>query len=983
MFRLSSALVLFIAAAQLWAATPSSGTLTDSATKLTYTAGPFTVPNLTDSVNGTPTCSSTVPAEQCDTYTLTVKVASADATTKQINVSISFPNSTGEFDVFVFDSKGNLLASDTAGGEPSAVIIPAVSGTYSVVVDPWNPLGQSFAGTIALEAIVKPPPPPPGIPPRYQTYPAPPSAGGADASGEPSIGIDWKPNVATLKHGTVNEGGVAFFTSNLTEFRVSFDDCSSPAGSLWEDITSPVETVNTLDPIGSCDHFGKSPGPGRVFQSQLAGATSLLAYSDNDGTSWTQSQGSGQPAGIDHQTVGAGPYNPTSTPPPPPHPLYANAVYYCSQDSATAFCSRSDDGGLSFGAGVPIYNLTECGGIHGHVKVAPDGSVYVPNKQCGANQAVVVSTDNGLTWTVRPIPDSTAAIGLTDPSLGIASDGTIYFGYQDGSGHPKIAVSHDRGVNWGPSFDAGAQFSIQNATFAEVTAGDPERAAFMFLGTPTGGNYQDPTNFKGIWHAYIATTYDGGAHYVTVDATPTDPVQVGSICNLGTTGCESNSAGGADRNMLDFMDLTIDAQGRVVGAFADGCVVGSCDATSSPSASRSALGTIVRQSGGKRLLAAFDPKEPAVPAAPLLGSALQSKTGVLLSWQAPDNGGSPITSYKIFRGTASGGETLLATVTSTKTNYADQTVNPSTKYFYRVSAQNKIGSGTECGEVETSPAPAPQTSCIAPGVTVVTDPTGDQEGAPANTQLDIQSITIGEPFTSPTTPNALSFRMKVENLNSPLQPNASWNIFFTTPDGTEHFVNMNTEGTSTTPVFQYGHVTTLSTGTRNLVTDGAADPGSTYTADGTILIIIDNSKVGNPEPGNQLVNINGQTQLLVGGDGTGLLETIDSTSAGRYIVVGNQSCGPQAVLTATPVSGKAPVGVNFSATQSNDPEGYTITSYTFHFGDGKVVTQSSPNVQHVYSTPGTYTATLTVTDSKGLTSPVIASVKITVSPVSP
>jgi len=154
--------------------------------------------------------------------------------------------------------------------------------------------------------------------------------------------------VASLKSGTVNQGGVAFFTANLNEYRVDFNDCSSPATTNWTDVTSPVETVNTLDPIGACDHFGAAH-PGRVFQSQLAGATSLMAYSDNDGASWTQSQGSGQPAGVDHQTVGEGPYNTSATPPPPPHPLYANAVYYCSQDIATAFCARSDDGGLTFG----------------------------------------------------------------------------------------------------------------------------------------------------------------------------------------------------------------------------------------------------------------------------------------------------------------------------------------------------------------------------------------------------------------------------------------------------------------------------------------------------------------------------------------------------------------------------------------------------------------------------------------------------------
>ncbi|MBV9611998.1 MAG: hypothetical protein JO091_05975 [Acidobacteriaceae bacterium] len=879
-FRIGCIAAAVLLAAVAKGATPASGTITDSQPTLSYTAGPFLVPNVTDNVSGTPTCDSTIPAEECDTFTLNVSVASSDATTKRISVSISFPISAGEFDVFVFDSKGNLVGSDTAGGEPSVASIPAVSGTYTVVVDPWNPLGQSFTGTIALETLPAQPPPAKGIAPRYQVYPAPTSAGAAASSGEPSIGIDWNPNVASLKYGTVNQGGVAFFTANLAEYRVSFDDCSSPATTVWQDVSSPVETVTTLDPIGACDHFGGSH-PGRVFQSQLAGATSVMAFSDDDGNTWLQSQGSGQPAGVDHQTVGAGPYNVNATPPPPPHPAYNNAVYYCSQDVATAFCARSDDGGLTFGPGVPIYNLTQCGGIHGHVKVAPDGTVYIPNRGCGPNQAVAVSADNGLTWAVRPIPDSTPAIG-NDPSVGVASDGTIYFGYQDGSGAPKIAVSHDQGKNWSASVEAGAQLGIVNSVFPEVVAGDPDRAAFFFIGSPTAGNLQDTANYKGIWHAYIATTYDGGANYFLVDTTPTDPVQVGSICIAGTT-C------GADRNLLDFNDLTIDSQGRVVGAFADGCVVGSCDATSPNTASRSALGTIVRQSGGKRMFAAYDPVEPAAPAAPQIGTALQSSTGTLVSWQAPDNGGSALKGYQIYRGATSGGEKLLASVGANKTSYLDKSAKAGT-YYYRVTAVNKYGASKQCGEVQTTPAPVPQSSCTGTGMTVVTDPSGDQTGAPANSQLDIQSISIAEPYVSASTPNRLTFTMKVANLSTPVQPNSSWTIFFTAPNGTQYFVDMNTDGTSGTPVFEYGHTSTLATGTTQQNTDGAADAASTYSADGTITIVIDDSLVGGVKAGDTLVNINGRTQLLVGAAGTGLLETADSTSAGRYILVGNAAC---------------------------------------------------------------------------------------------
>src|SRR5262249_51202203 len=72
----------------------------------------------------------------------------------------------------------------------------------------------------------------------------------------------------------------------------------------------------------------------------------------------------------------------------------------------------------------------------------------------------------------------------------------------------------------------------------------------------------------GVWHLYIATTTNRGATWTTVDATPTDPMQIGSIC-LGGTTC------GTTRNLLDFIDATVDAQGRVLIGYADGCT-GSC-----------------------------------------------------------------------------------------------------------------------------------------------------------------------------------------------------------------------------------------------------------------------------------------------------------------------------------------------------------------------------------------------------------------------
>ena len=128
-------------------------------------------------------------------------------------------------------------------------------------------------------------------------------------------------------------------------------------------------------------------------------------------------------------------------------------------------------------------------------------------------------------------------------------------------------------------------------------AGDDNRAAFAFLGTTTAGDDQAP-DFKGVWHLYVAYTYDGGLNWTTVDATPTDPVQRGCIwLQGGSSNC---------RNLLDFNDITMDKQGRVLVAYADGCTDACVNATNYDyaNAERPDLGVIARQESGLGLYAA-------------------------------------------------------------------------------------------------------------------------------------------------------------------------------------------------------------------------------------------------------------------------------------------------------------------------------------------------------------------------------------------
>jgi PKD repeat protein len=77
---------------------------------------------------------------------------------------------------------------------------------------------------------------------------------------------------------------------------------------------------------------------------------------------------------------------------------------------------------------------------------------------------------------------------------------------------------------------------------------------------------------------------------------------------------------------------------------------------------------------------------------------------------------------------------------------------------------------------------------------------------------------------------------------------------------------------------------------------------------------------------------------------------------------GSLNTPPSASFTATPASGTAPLTVSFDAGASVDADG-TIASYAWTFGDGAIASGIRPS--HQYTTPGTYTATLTVTDTLG------------------
>ncbi|WP_148615767.1 PKD domain-containing protein [Nocardioides rubriscoriae] len=609
---LALGLVGLVASAQ--GASPTAGDLTDTHRSVSWTGGPLAGADPGALLGTGPLVC--LPAS-CDEFALKVATPAGYGTTHNLTISLTSTSPSGQddFDLYLVDQGGNVVASSAEAGDESLTIPVPAPGTYSADVVAYTAAGGTYTASATISDAAGPTPGPgPGpVPtdpaaPGYATYAAPSALPGANDAGEPSIG----------NHNTPASQDPALpdpvmYQAGLHTYKVLFDDTVTPATATWSDVTASATVgclggnTTGLDPILFTD-----PLTGRTFESQLTGQDSLTCYTDDDGATWNPSQGGGLVSGVDHQTIGGGPYSPDDLVGGLPVNDYPHAVYYCSQDIATALCAVSHDGGTTFPVVNQTYTLADCGGLHGHIRIAPDGTAYLPNKSCtdadgNRTAAVVVSTDGGLSWTVKPVTGSTA--GDSDPSVGIGRDGTAYVGYVGADGKPGAAVSPDRGDTWIHHHVAGASVpctgaadvapcSVQSAVFPTVIAGDDDRAAFAYLGTTTPGDYQATGVFTGVWHLYVDTTYDGGATWVTTDATPTDPVQRGSICTGGTT-C------GDDRNLLDFIDITHDDHGRVEVGFADGCIA-AC-ATDPTSMTHDSYSTIARQTTGRTLFAKYDP----------------------------------------------------------------------------------------------------------------------------------------------------------------------------------------------------------------------------------------------------------------------------------------------------------------------------------------------------------------------------------------
>ena len=407
-------------------------------------------------------------------------------------------------------------------------------------------------------------------------------------AGEPTLGVTNEDNV--------------FYTAIQSNARVEILRGQND-GKKW-DVVSPKFPNGRNAQLLSFDPYiwvDDAEGVDRIFTIDLTVACAYLSYSDDEGESWiTNPLACGRPVN-DHQTLFSGP--PTIS----PTTVFPHIVYYCWNDVGSSSCSKSLDGGVSFvPTGSPAFGGVDpnaqdpsvdpvvpprvgsnCGGLHGHGHVGPDGTVYLPKGHCG-QPWLAMSQDEGATWDRVQV----AKNGIAFHEANVATDakGNIYYVYHSKDRLPYLVTSKDQGKTWSKPVMVGAP-GVNEINLPSIDVGGVGKVAIAYMGSTNSPGQPfpraigtttnpdcavaqlpcpPPEEYKNTtWSGYMTVSAnvfaDDPVFYSTTVNDPKDPLKRGT-CNEGRLGRCGNQ-------ILDFIDVVIAPDGEVWTSWVDACVL--------------------------------------------------------------------------------------------------------------------------------------------------------------------------------------------------------------------------------------------------------------------------------------------------------------------------------------------------------------------------------------------------------------------------
>lgn len=314
------------------------------------------------------------------------------------------------------------------------------------------------------------------------------------------------------------------------------------------------------------------------------------------------------------------------------------------------------------------------------------------------------------------------------------------------------------------------------------------------------------------------------------------------------------------------------------------------------------------------------------------------------------------------------------------------------------------------GNGETATGPTAFTTYTTPGTyqakLTVTDADGDQDVSIQTIQVNVPpnippNAAIGSSGTGGQAPYVVTFNGSGSNDPDGSIVSYEWDFGNdrTATGPTPAAVTYTSPGTYTATLTVTDNQGATGVATREIIVTGApnASPNAVInivSAAGTIPLTVNLSGANSSDPDGSIVSY--EWDLGNGETATGPSVQAIYEEAGDYLVTltvtDNQGAtavqtttinvsedpnlSPTAEFDADPISGSAPLAVTFDGSASSDVDG-TIAGYAWNFGNGQNGSGPTPPAV-TYALPGTYTATLTVTDNRGATGTAVRT--ITVSP---
>lgn len=404
-----------------------------------------------------------------------------------------------------------------------------------------------------------------------------PPAAGAKVQDDAEPGMAVAPDgaiwVATNLSGSLTSGDRALGS----DVYVSRD-----GGKTYKWVAQPISATTSTPGAGGFDTDltvapeKNAKGYYTVYAASLSIADSTLAWSDDNGATWSRTPISGVPVEDRPWVAADGPcrvyvaYHAPLLLPTDGTSTFVTTIDTCDPTAIRETTVVGGDADTVIGGitnpqfGKPWVDHSPQS-PHRHALYLPMAQCHAPTgatlsedanassggiPSCGARSQnlVAVSTDGGTTFAVHLVSLGSKTMAIWPATVATDAAGTVYFVWTD-SVHSYLNVSHDGGTTWSPSrrLDIGP---IGAAVYPTIAALAPGRIDVAMYATEQPGNSNDPARGKpgsptgAQWRVWVARSINGGRTITVLRAS--DLIHRGALCTYG-----SACSGDGSRNLLD------------------------------------------------------------------------------------------------------------------------------------------------------------------------------------------------------------------------------------------------------------------------------------------------------------------------------------------------------------------------------------------------------------------------------------------------